>query len=313
MKVYKSFEEISCHKNTFLTIGTFDGIHLGHKKIINSLIQRASVVKGRSILVTFYPHPKTVVKTEKHQIELITPLEEKIEILETSKLDGMLVVPFSQVIASIEPEIFIKHYLVDKIGVRSFIIGYNHAFGKKRKGGPELLQELGAEDGFSVEIIPPVRSNDDVVSSTRIRKLIKEGKIQLANQLLGREYSLSGVVRKGKRLGQEIGFPTANIDVLGERKLVPGDGVYAVFVHIENKIFSGMANLGINPTINGTIRGIEVHIHNFSSTIYNQQLKIDFVKRIRDEMLFDSIDELIVQIQSDRIKSLELLSKNTRR
>lgn len=311
MKVFRSIQEIPYQGNSYITIGTFDGIHLGHRKIIEELVWRAQQEKYRSVLVTFSPHPQTVVRSRKVPIDLITPLDEKLKILEELGLDVVLIVPFTQELSRTDPKTFVKDILVRVVGIRGFIIGYNHAFGRERMGSAELLKELGEQFGFSVDVVEPVKIDSKAVSSTRIRHLLKKGLIRQGNRLLGRNYSLEGIVKKGKSLGKKFGFPTANIDVNEKKKLIPGDGVYAVMVQVVSERLPGMANIGYKPTLEGTQREIEVHIHNFSGDIYDKKLKVEFIDRIRDERQFDSIENLVTQIELDRKMSIELLSRNT--
>jgi len=310
MKVYRSIGEIPYQENSCLTIGTFDGIHLGHRGIIDDLVKKAQQRETRSVLVTFYPHPQAVVQTRKSPVRLLTPLNEKIELLEGLGLDVLLVIPFSFELARMEPEQFVEEILVQHIGIHEFIIGYNHAFGRKRRGDVALLKRLGKRHSFTVAVVPAVRIDNEVISSTRIRRLLLDGQVHQARRFLGRNYTLEGKVEKGQRLGKEFGFPTANLDVIGEGKLVPGDGVYAVVVHVNGERFPGMANIGCKPTLDGRYRGIEVHIHRFSGDLYGKQLKVEFIERIRDEKQFDSVNALVSQIELDRKKSLGLLSKN---
>ena len=313
MKVYRTIDEISFREDSILTLGTFDGIHLGHQKIIEKLVYEARQKKARSVLVTFYPHPQTVVNSRRERIELLTPLNEKVEILENTGLDVVIFIPFTRELANTEPEVFIEDLLLKHVGIRKFVIGYNHAFGRGRRGEEKLFQELGKRLDFSVEVISPVMMDGESISSTRIRTLLKEGNVRRANRLLGWNYSLYGLVKKGEKLGEKIGFPTANVDVLGENKLVPRDGVYAVIVKIEGEKLTGMANLGFKPTVQGKRRGLEVHIHEFEGDLYGKRLKIMFIQRLRDEKQFDSMDALVTQIELDQQKSMELLSKYIRR
>lgn len=310
MNIYRSINEVPYEKNSILTIGTFDGIHLGHRKVIGDLIRTARQKKIRSVLVTFYPYPQTIVRTLKSPIELLTPLDEKIRLLKELGLDILLVIPFTQELSHTEPDIFVESVLVNSVGVCDFIIGYNHAFGKGRRGGAELLKELGSRFDFSVNVTQPVEIDGGGVSSTRIRHLLLQGDVRGGNRLLGRYYSLEGLVKKGNNLGNKIGFPTANIDVFCEKKLIPRDGVYAVVVHFNVEGLPGMANIGYKPTMDGKNRGIEVHIHNFSGDLYNKKLKVEFIDRIRDEKQFDSVEKLVSQIELDRKMSIELLSKS---
>jgi len=311
MKVYRSVDEVPYREDSYLTIGTFDGIHLGHKKIIQTLVRRARQKKCRSVVVTFYPHPQTIVRSREVPIALLTPVDEKIALLEELGPDVVLIIPFSQELAHLKPEVFVADILVSKVGVREFIIGYNHAFGHGRKGSEKLLKKLGDQFDFSVDVIPPVKIDNEPVSSTRIRRYILDGNIHRANLLLGRNYTVGGTVKKGKNIGKKFGFPTANIDVIGGNKLVPKDGVYAVIVYFEGRTFRGMANIGYKPTVDGSSWNVEIHIHDFSADLYNEKLKVEFIDRIRDEKRFNSIEALISQIEKDREKSIELLSKNS--
>ncbi len=313
MEVYRKINNVPYYRNSFVTLGTFDGIHLGHREIIKNLVSEAQELDGRSVLITFYPHPQSVVQSSRRPIELLTPIDEKIEILKNTGLDAMVILPFTLELANTEPEIFLEEQVVKRVGVLKFIIGFNHAFGRGRRGREKLFQEMGSRLGYAMEVIAPVKRGEEEISSTRIRNLLKEGKVHQANRLLGWNYHLHGIVKKGNGLGGKIGFPTANIDVLGEKKLVPGDGVYAVIVEIDDQQMTGMANLGFKPTVMGTKRSIEVHIHDFSGDLYGKKIKIEFVERLRNERQFDSTDALVSQIELDQKKSLELLSKYIRR
>ena len=311
MRIYRSIEKVPYSKNSHLTIGMFDGIHLGHRKILDDLIRGTERANARSVLVTFDPHPQTLMKRKTVPIELLTSFNEKMSLLEGMELDVVLVVPFTEALSQLAPESFVRDLLVKTVGVQEFTIGYNHAFGRDRKGDAALLRNLGSRYDFAVNIVEPVKINGEIISSTRIRCLLREGEVQSGNMLLGRRYGIKGVVVKGKSMGGKIGFPTANIEVVGENKLVPGDGVYAVLVRVDSNILPGMANVGFGPTLDGTRRGVEVHVHNFSGDLYGQILRMEFVERIRDEKHFDSIDALISQIEFDRKRSIELLSKQT--
>lgn len=313
MQVYKSIDHIPYEKNSHLTMGAFDGIHAGHRNIIAELVRRSEKKNHRSVLVTFYPHPQSIVQKNKSPIDLLTPLDEKVAILEGLGLDAVLVIPFTEGLVKMEPEVFIRDMLIQSVGVCEFIVGYNHVFGRAHKGNAEVIVALGKRYHFSVEVIKAVSINGDMVSSTKIRQMLHQGDIIKANQYLGRNYRLEGIVKKGNHIGQKIGFPTANIEVVGERKLIPKNGVYAVRVTVEGKQFFGMTNIGYRPTVDGKHQEIEVHIHHFAGNLYHQKIEIEFVQHIRDEKQFDSIDTLISQIELDRISSMEMLSKNLRR
>ena len=313
MKVYESTSEVPHDENSYLTLGTFDGIHLGHRKIIEAVVDEAGKDGSRSVLITFWPHPQTVVRSGRPSIELLTPGAEKIDILKDMGLDIILLLPFTDDLARMEPEDFVEDILVKSVGVRRFVVGYNHALGRGRRGREELIRQMGRKWGFEVEVIPPVIIDDEAVSSTRIRHLLKQGKSEQANNLLGRNYSIRGIVKPGENRGRILGFPTANIDVIGEKKLIPGDGVYAVAVNLRTERYPGMANIGVRPTFDGRQKGVEVHIHDFTDDLYDQELEIEFVERLRDEKAFDSADALASQMARDQKKSMELLSKYIRR
>jgi len=312
MNVYRLVDDVPYQKNTLITLGTFDGIHRGHRAIIHQLTEEAREHKARSVLITYYPHPQSVVTSRSPFLGLLTPVEEKVDILGSMGLDVVLIFPFTPQLAQTEPEDFIRDVLVEKIGVQKFVIGHNHAFGKGRRGDGDLLRRMGGQHGFSVDIVSPVEVEGENVSSTRIRKLLKEGHVRLANLLLGWNYSVKGIVKKGESVGKKLGFPTANIDVLGDKKLIPGDGVYAVFAQVEENKLAGMANLGCRPTMSGMHRAVEVHIHDFEGDLYGKQIRIEFIERLRDEKQFDSTDALASQIAMDQKKSMELLSKYRR-
>ncbi|MBN2029023.1 bifunctional riboflavin kinase/FAD synthetase [bacterium] len=313
MQVYHAIDQIPYEKGSCLTIGTFDGIHLGHQKIIGELVQRSHQKKGRSVLITFHPHPQLVIQKKTNPIDLLTPIEEKLTILEGLGLDAVLVIPFTDELVNMEPEIFVDKVLVQSVGVSEFILGYNHVFGRGQRGDVKLIGELGKHHHFTVEVIGPVSISGDIISSTKIRQMLHQGDIIKANQYLGRNYRLEGIVKKGNHIGQKLGFPTANIKVIGEHKLLPKNGVYAVLIDIEDGQFSGMANIGYRPTVNGKHQETEVHIHYFSGDLYHQHIAVEFIQRIRDERQFESTGALISQIERDRINSIEMLSKNMRR
>lgn len=313
MQVLRDIKEIEFNKRSHLTIGTFDGIHLGHQKIITDVVQSSDAEGLRSVLITFYPHPQMIVKSDRAPLQLLTPMDEKLEQLQQLKLDTVLIIPFSAELADTEPKVFVEKYLIKHIGVHHFSVGFDHAFGKDREGGESLLRELGKIHQFDVHIIPPVCMAGVKVSSTRIRHYLLEGQLDKANQFLGREYQLSGVVQKGQNLGEKLGFPTANISVTDPLKLVPRDGVYAVRIEIKQKKYQGMANIGTKPTVDGKYHGIEVHIHDFSGDLYNERLKIHFVERIRNEQQFESLEALRVQIKEDSKATRYVFAKHIRR
>jgi riboflavin kinase/FMN adenylyltransferase len=308
MQVYKSLEGLPQQENSCLTLGTFDGIHIGHQKIIDELIKKSRHFKGRSILITFNTHPQNVVNNHDNAIPVLTSQDEKLQLLKKKGLDVVIILSFTDLLAKMQPDIFIKTLLSKITQVKKFVIGYNHAFGRNRGGDVKILNELGNHFGFSVDIVPAVLIDGKVVSSTFIRKLILEGCIVQASQLLGRNYNFSGTVKSGQNLGTQLGFPTANLRLLDEDKIIPGDGVYAVRVKINTKNYTGMANIGTSPTVKGKKRRIEIHIHNYSGNLYNRNLEVEFIERIRNEKKFESVEALVYQLKKDKERSNEILS-----
>lgn len=305
MKIYRSLDAIPFSKETCLTLGTFDGIHLGHQEIIKSLI-RASEGTGRSVLLTFSPHPQKIIGRNA-KLYLLTTLEEKQDLLKSLGIDVLLIMPFNSRLASQPPRDFIIS-VIRNVGVRCFFIGFNHAFGKDRTGDENLLRRIGDQYGFSVTVIPPVLVGGESVSSTRIRRQLHKGQVREAALMLGRPYCLEGEVIRGDGLGHQVGFPTANIHIRHEDKLIPCSGVYAVRVFCRRRLFSGMCYIGSRPTVSGLRKGIEVHVFDADEDFYQQDLRILFLDRIRDEMKFGSIDRLRDQIGEDRTRVQQLLS-----
>lgn len=309
MKIYRRREDIPREEGTAVTVGTFDGVHRGHQKIIERLISAAAASRGRSLLITFDPHPAEVLQG-KTTSALLTPVEEKVALLEETGIDSLFIIPFSREIASISPAGFVKEWLLQTIGMTSVVAGFNHAFGSGRAGNDDMLESLAREYSFSVDVVPPVIDAGERISSTRIRHKLEQGAVKEAAGLLGREYGLKGVVVRGNTIGKQLGFPTANIDVRDRRKLVPGDGVYAVYVHHAGRSYLGMANIGSNPTIAESGNGLEVHILEFDGVLYDEEITIDFCERIRSEIRFNSRRALSRQLEKDKSLVLELLADN---
>lgn len=301
-----NFENLS---NTIVTIGTFDGVHLGHKKIVSSLIAEAKAVNGTSVLITFNPHPRQVINPDK-DIKLLCTNDEKKTLLKTYGLDVLFEIPFTRDFSNLSALDFIQEYLVNQIHAKKIIIGYDHHFGKDREGAFALLKKYEKQFGFEVFEIPAKDIDDVVVSSTKIRNALSEGDVKLAADLLGYNYHLSGIVIKGNQLGRTIGFPTANIFCEDNSKLIPANGVYAVKVSLENKWMDGVINIGNRPTVekNGE-RSIEVHLLNFNQDIYVKRLTIEFVDKIRNEQKFDGIEALKVQIAKDIETAKQILKQ----
>ncbi len=306
MKVFRSIDELPRVENTAVTVGTFDGIHRGHKKILEALTDAARMNRGRSLLLTFSPHPSQVVSRER--VKLLTTLEEKVTILKEWGLDTLMVIQFTEKIARMEPDVFIRDWLVEKAGATAVVAGFNHAFGYRRRGNDDLLEELARIYGFTVHIVPPVYHNETRISSTEIRHLLNNGDVELASYMLGRNYTLSGIVMKGKMIGTKLGFPTANLQVNDSGKLIPADGVYAVIARLDGTTYRAMANIGYQPTIPGGGFGLEVHLHDFKGDLYGQKLSIEFINRIREEKKFASREALVKQLICDSRVSQDILA-----
>jgi riboflavin kinase/FMN adenylyltransferase len=308
MRVYNDLFLIEKNDNTIITIGTFDGVHLGHQEIFNVLINKSKTSGCRSFVITFEPHPRTVIQPNS-QLKLLTTFQEKVEILEKMGIDNLLVIPFTKEFSQLTSEEFFRKYILEGLGVKKMVIGYDHHFGKGRDGDEQKIRELGALNNFEVQKTEAVTINETVVSSSNIRNALSEGEVKNAAQLLGRNYSFSGLVVGGDKRGRELGFPTANIKLENEFKLIPKNGVYAVKVLLENSIFNGVMNIGLRPTFKETTIVLsEVHILNFNEDIYGKQIGVEFIARIRDEKKFASKEELIKQIEIDKQKTSKLLT-----
>lgn len=300
MNIYKHLDEIELQTNTVLTIGTFDGLHLGHHAIFNKLFERSRFHAGRSFLVTFHPHPRKVISKEDGLKILSTPAE-KIEVLKQIGLENLLIINFTEEFSALSPSDFIKSIIVEKIGLREIVIGHDHKFGKGREGTHETLIKLGKELGFGVSIVDEYKINNETISSTKIRVALQNGDVRLANSFLGREYSFSGTVVEGDKRGRKLGYPTANIKLEDDNKLLPALGIYAVFVALDNFTYEGLLSIGRRPTFynNGDIIP-EVYIYNFDKDIYGKNITVNLVEVIRSEEKFSSAEELIAQMNKDK-------------
>jgi riboflavin kinase/FMN adenylyltransferase len=293
-----------------VTIGTFDGVHLGHREVIAELLRISRMTGGESVVFTFSPHPRMVVTPNDDSIRLLTTLEEKAVLLEELGLDHLVIYPFTREFAALSYADFVRDILVGQMQLCKLVTGYDHKFGHDRQGDFNSLQLLGREFGFEVEQLSPLLVENVAVSSTKIRQALEAGDIRRANHFLGSSYLLRGKVIEGKRLGRQIGFPTANILPDDRHKLVPTDGVYAVFVKIAGVQYRGMLNVGTRPTVNSNVdhRSIEVHIFDFDLDIYHCDISISFVERIRDEQRFESIGQLKDQLIKDKIRTLSIFA-----
>ncbi len=300
MNVFYNIDEISKDKNTVLTVGTFDGVHLGHQKIINEVIYQSAENNCRNLVITFNPHPQIVLSKD-NSIKILTTLEEKIEYLSYLAVQNVLVINFTKEFSQIDFKTFVEEYLVNKIGLHTIVVGTDHHFGKNREGNSEILTQLGKNLDFNVIKVDPLIFSGQKISSTRIRKTLLNGEVRLANEMLGKRYGIKGKVVKGNQRGATIGFPTANIEIENKDKLIPARGVYFVEVDLTDKSFYGMMNIGYRPTFNNTTElMLEVHIFYFDGDIYGEPISVRFIEKLRDEKKFSSIDELRNQLHIDK-------------
>lgn len=300
MRIYRDISEIDNAKKSVVTVGTFDGFHLGHQSILEQ-IKRIAADKGlQSTIVTFDPHPRKVLGNSNGGISILTTLEEKLRIFREAQIDQVLIIPFTREFAKISSTEFVQSILVEKLGAEEIVIGHDHHFGRNREGGLAELQRLGKLFNFSVQQVPEYRQNGELISSSLIRNLLKSGNVEKAAAYMGRPYSVFGTVIRGKGRGREIGFPTANLEVGNEDKLIPAEGVYAVDVLLKGTNYRGMMNIGRRPTFDFDSLTLEVHIFNFSAYIYGEILEVRFKKYIRQEKKFSGIEELRSQLQKDQ-------------
>lgn len=302
-------KEVIRDPNSVVTVGTFDGVHAGHRALVQAVVDRAKVRKARSVIVTFDPHPREIINPGDTGIKLLTTLKERCEILKDMGIDLMVVIPFDRDFSLLSSGEFVSDIIYKKIGVSAFVIGYDHHFGRNREGTIQTIEDLGKTLGFDAYVVSKQEIGDKTVSSTAIRKAISEqGDVELANELLGRYYMLNGTVVHGDKRGKQIGFPTANIKPEHPNKIIPKDGVYAVKVRVDGKWHGGMMNIGNRPTFDqGDNRTLEVHIFYFGEDLYGKTIQVRFVKRIRDEKKFGGVEELIKQLEKDRDLSLGIL------
>lgn len=311
MKIYYHPDDFTPQPFAVVTSGTFDGVHLGHQKILNRLKEIARQHNGQTVVLTFWPHPRLVLHPEDTSLKLLNTFEEKAELLKQAGIDHLVRIPFTREFSNLSSEEFIRKILVDSIGTKKLVIGYDHRFGHNREGSFEELKKNAPKYGFEVEEIPPQDVDHITVSSTKIRKALEQGDVETANQLLGRPYSIRGQVIKGDRLGRLIGFPTANIHIDTHYKLIPADGVYAVTALHEGKSLGGMMYIGFRPTVGGVHKALEVNLFDFDQEIYGDELVIYLQARLRADNRFSDLDELKQQLVIDKEKAAEVL-KNMR-
>lgn len=293
-----------------VTIGTFDGVHLGHREVISELKRISLISGGESVVFTFEPHPRIVIAPLEDSLRLLSTKDEKIRLMEKIGVDHLVIYPFTLEFSKLSYNEFVTNILVGSMNISSLVVGFDHRFGQGRKGDFNSLELLSESLNFKVEQLSQLLVENKVVSSTKIRSALEAGDISKANHFLGYRYTLSGKVIEGKQLGRKLGFPTANIETLDLHKLVPGDGVYAVLVEVGGNTYKGMLNIGIRPTVNYNAdhKSIEVHIFDFDSDIYNLEITLFFVEKIRDEQKFAGIVELQEQLIKDQILALKILS-----
>lgn len=311
MKVYRNIDEIQRSDSTIISIGTFDGVHKAHKEIINKVLELAKKKNSRSLIITFDPHPQEVLKNKSPEIKLLSSTDEKMRLFEQAGIDCVWLVKFTEEFSKTNAREFYEKMIYSKIGISDLVIGYDHVFGRNREGDLNTLLELGKDYKFNVLRVEEIDIDGVKVSSTKIRHYLMDGKIESANKLLGYNYSFEGIVTEGDKVARQLGFPTANLQPVKDNKVIPGDGVYVSRIDFNGKVFDGMLYIGFRPTLTqGLKRVIEVNVFEFDLAIYGEKLTVSFIKRLRGEMKFDSKEELINQINSDKKETLEYLRIN---
>ena len=308
MITIKSISKFDKAHATVITIGTFDGVHIGHKKILERLINSAKLLEIESTVLTFFPHPRMVLQQDSN-IKLLNTIEEKEMILNQLGLDFLIIHPFSKEFSRLSAIEFVRDILVNKLNTKKIIIGYDHRFGRNRNADINDLKNFGTTFDFNVEEITAQEIDDVSVSSTKIRKALADGNVAKANSYLGYNYMLTGVVTRGKGLGRQLNFPTANIYIEEDYKLIPKNGVYVVKANIDTNTVFGMMNIGFNPTVNGKEKTIEVHFFDFNEDLYDKKIQVDIIERIRDEEKFNSVNDLKIQLTKDQETATSIISK----
>jgi riboflavin kinase / FMN adenylyltransferase len=303
LKIYTSLQEFTSTKKTIVTLGTFDGVHLGHTVILDRICNIAKQENLESVVLTFFPHPRLIISNDS-EIKLLNTMAEKAKLLEQKGIQNFIIHPFDKLFSELSPREFVKQILIKQLNIQKIIIGYDHKFGKNRAADFNDLIAFGNEFGFDVEEIPAKQVDEVSVSSTKIRNSLLEGNISLANDYLGYSYMLSGIVVKGNQLGRTIGFPTANIQISENYKLIPKNGVYMVTAILNNKIIFGMMNIGVKPTLGENLMSIEVHLLHFSEDIYGQEIQVNVIDRLRDEQKFESFEVLKSQLDMDKANTI---------
>ncbi|HCX99813.1 MAG TPA: riboflavin biosynthesis protein RibF [Bacteroidales bacterium] len=307
MLVYTNINKLEITKPA-VTIGFFDGLHIGHKRVLEIVKQNAEKDNAQSLVITFWPHPRIALNNDSEGLRLLSSLDEKISLFEAMGLDSLLIINFTKEFAKENAYTFLQNTLVEKIKASTIVMGYNHAFGHKGEGNFNLVQKHQQNYGYQAIKVGPIEIDGQKVSSTQIRLALTEGNLKLANVMLGRLYCISGTIEGGKQIGRSIGYPTANIKLSEPLKLIPHNGVYAVWVEYNNQKYPSMLNIGLRPTLGNNLNiTIEAHIIGFKHNIYNEQIRVFFVERIRDEIQFNSLNSLKSQLALDKIKALTIL------
>lgn len=311
MRIYNTIQEFTSVNNPILTIGTFDGVHLGHQKIINRLLEISRIINGEVVVLTFYPHPRMILYPDDHNLHLLHTLHERKQALREVGVQHLIIHPFDISFSRKSSVEFVREYLVNTIKIHTLVIGYDHHFGRNREGNIEDLKELSGLYGFHLEQISEEDINDIAISSTKIRKYIEEGNVSTAKDFLGNYYSITGKVVTGEKRGRTIGYPTANLQIADKTKLVPATGVYTVQVKINNQWKGGMLNIGYKPTFGLNDKSIEVHVFDFNADLYGAELTVRFIDRIREEKKFQDVTAIISALQEDEKNARLILSKIT--
>jgi riboflavin kinase/FMN adenylyltransferase len=309
MKIYRDIPQMPKVRHAVVTTGTFDGVHPGHRTILNRLRQTAERIGGETVLITFHPHPRTVLQPEYTGLRLLNTMEEKEALLAETGLDNLLIIPFTKEFSQITSEEYIRRILVDTIGTEKLVIGHDHRFGRGRGGSFRELSDLAPEFGFEVEEIPPIEVDGVTVSSSKIRQALLAGDVDAAAEWLGYRYPLTGMVVEGDRLGRTLGFPTANLAIADPLKLIPGDGIYAVYAEAEGKNYRAMLHIGPRRTLDSDDRRIEVNLFDFEGDLYGRAVTLRFVKRLRAELKFDNLERLTEQMKMDKLHTLTIFGE----
>lgn len=309
MRIHRDLTHLPALRRAVITIGTFDGVHSGHRYIIQQLQETAAACDGESVIITFDPHPREVLQPGGAPVKLLTTLEEKTELLAKQGIDHLVIVPFTREFSELSARAYLEDFLIEKFNPHTIIIGYDHRFGHNREGGLELLEAEQNRYGFQLVEIPQQIVHDLAVSSTKIRKSLQDGNIQLANELLGYQYFLEGTVVHGDKMGRQLGYPTANIELPDPRKLIPAQGIYAIKVYLDKQPLplKGVMSIGTRPTFNGIDLRLEAHIFDFSQEIYDRLLRVEIISYIRANLKFDNIQDLIVQMDKDSLAAKNVL------